>query len=207
MVPRARHTGGTTASRVGRSARWLTLLAVACASLLAPLRARAETTVPLDLQVELLLKVVRFERGFARRSELGVTVLLVTRHGDPASERAAAQLTRGLRDARQIAGRPVRIIAHLYTSAAALKSATAGEGAQLVYLTPGLDADVADIASAMVGVPAITVSTDGDQVDRGIILGFALVSARPKIALNVGQAKRQGLDFNSDLFRLARVIP
>ena len=179
---------------------------VLAALLASPTAARAETTVPLDLQVDLLWKVVRFERGLLDRAGPKVTLMLVLRPGNATSSRSGAQLEKALERVKEIGGKPVRIVLHPYTSIPALKAAVAAEGAQLVYLTPGFDTDVPVMAGALAGVPVITIATDGDQVERGVILGFELVSAKPRISLNVGQAKRQGLDFNSDLFRLVKVV-
>jgi hypothetical protein len=166
----------------------------------------AETTVPLDLQIELLRKVVRFERGFSQRVGAEVRVMVVVRSANSDSVRAAAQVEKALEHAHEIVGKPIKIIGHSYSSADALKKAIGQASATVVYLTPGFEGELGAIAQALVGVPAITVSTDGDQVDQGAVLGFELVAARPRIALNFAQAKRQGLDFNSDLFRLARVV-
>lgn len=167
----------------------------------------AETSVPIELQVELLRKLVQFERGFAARSGSEVRLLIVVRESNPASARASAQLQSAIERAHDMLGRPIKASVHNFTSAAALKKAALAANAQIVFFTPGFDADLAAIVSAFEGLPALTVSTDGDQVARGVVLGFELVSSKPKITLNLGQARRQGLDFNSELFRLARVIP
>lgn len=159
--------------------------------------------MPIELQVDLMRRVIRFERGFLGRTGDQVQ-LVVVRTADANSERVAGQLGKAIEEAKEIAGKPVRVSGHRYVSAAALKKAVSG--AHIVYLAPGLEAELPAIAAALSGVPVITISTDGDQVDRGAVLGFELVSARPKIALNLGQARKQGLDFNSDLFRLARVV-
>jgi len=92
--------------------------------------ALAEMTVPVDLQLDLLKRVVRFERGFAARGGARLRFVIVERAGDSGSER----------------------------------------------------------------------------VVQGAVLGFELFSSRPRIVLNLGQAGRQGLDFSSDLARLARVV-
>ncbi|HZS42436.1 MAG TPA: YfiR family protein [Polyangia bacterium] len=167
---------------------------------------RAETTVPIDLQVELLRKVVRFERGFASRAGARVGVLLVVLPDSAASERAASQIAKALERSPEIAGKPIKLTVHRYASPSALKRSIAQESASIVYLTPGPDGELAAIASALEGVQVVTISTDGDQVDRGIVLGFELVSAHPKIDLNITQARKQGLDFDSDLLRLAKVV-
>lgn len=182
------------------------VVAATCALFAAERATWAEPTVPLDLQVDLLRKVVRFERGFVGRAGTQITLLLVVRAHNTDSARAAAQLESALSRAHEIAGVPVKVVVHEYVSAAALRRAIVASGAQLVYLTAGLQGEVAAIAGALDGQPTITVSTDGDEVELGAVLGFELVSSHPKIVLNVGQAKRQHLDFDSDLFRLARVI-
>ncbi len=183
-----------------RLAAWLLAL------LLCGGAAAADVEVPAELQVALLRKVVRFERGFVERAGAAVVLLLVVRAGSERSERAAAQLGKALEDVRDLAGRPLRVDVVRYETPAALRAAALGGRAALVCLTPGLDGEVGAIAGALDGVPAITVGADGADVDRGAVLGFELVSARPKIVINVGQARRQGLDWNSELFRLARVV-
>lgn len=187
-----------------RSCRGILLILVLTAAI--PRSLWAETSVPLDLQVELLWKVVRFERGFVERGRDVITLVLVVRPGSPESARAAARLAKLLERSGEVARKPVNVVLHSYASAAQLKAEVLAASAQLVYLTPGLDSEIPAIAGALSGVPVIIVSTDGDQVELGVVLAFALVSGRPRIALNLGQARRQGLDFNSDLFRLARVI-
>lgn len=168
--------------------------------------ASADTTVPLELQVDLLRRVVRFERGFAARAGAEVKILVVSRPGDAESERSAATLGKALESARDIAGKPLRVVTHSYSGAAALKKAAQGAGAQIVCLAAGLEGELEAIAAALATLPVLSVTTDGDQVGRGAVLGFALVSARPKIILNLPQARRQGLDFEADLLRLARVL-
>jgi uncharacterized protein DUF4154 len=168
--------------------------------------ALADSEVPPDLQVALLKKVVRFERHFDDRTGGELQVLVVVRRGDGSSERAAGQLGKALEGIREIAGKPIKVSVIRYSSPGSVRTAVLGAGAKLVCFTPGLEADIAGIAGALVGVPAITVGADGADVDLGAVLGFELVSARAKIVVNVGQARRQGLDFNSDLFRLARVV-
>jgi hypothetical protein len=165
----------------------------------------AETTVPLDIQVDLLSKVVRFERGFVERAGAEVHVLVVDIPSNSGSKQAAKQLALALGHT-EVAGKKMKVIPHHYTSPDALKKKVESERAQIVFLTPGFEAHVKGIASSFEGVHVITVSTDGDQVQAGVVLGFEVVSSRPKIAINLVQAKRQNLDFNSDLFRLARVF-
>jgi hypothetical protein len=166
---------------------------------------RAEITVPLELQIDLARKVVHFERGFVERAGAQVKVLLIARTGNATSERVAEQLANQLAQS-QVAGKPVALLRGGYQNAAALRKSVVDQRVVLLFLAPGLELEMPGIAAALAGIPVITVGTDGDMVDQGAILGFDLVSARPRISVNLGQARKQQLDFNSDLFRLARVV-
>jgi hypothetical protein len=178
--------------------------ALALGLLLGP--AHAETTVPLDLQVDLLQRVIRFERGLPGRAGAQVNLAVVSRSGNSGSEKTAAQLAKALEKVTELAGKPTKVTTISVANAGALKQAIGSGSLHIVYLAPGFEKDLAAIAAALEGQPVITLSTDGDQVDAGAVMGFELVSAKPRIVLNLGQAKKQGLDFNSDLFRLARVV-
>jgi hypothetical protein len=186
-------------AQAARLAVLLGILAVSAAP------ARAEMTVPLDMQAELLCKVVRFERGFIRRSGNAIRTLLVDLPSDPKSKLVAKQMTAELARHR-VADKPLAITNHHFTSAVALRTAAEASGATIVYLAPGLDTHVKEIAAAFEGLAVITVSADGDQIASGIVLGFELVASRPRIEINLAQARKQKLDFNSDLFRLAKVF-
>ncbi len=185
------------------SRRWPCLLLGAL--LAAPATASAETTVPVDLQVDLLMRVMRFERGVREHGGVPAKLLLVVNPASSASTRAGAQVEKAVSRSRD-AGKWLTLVKHAYSSPAALKKAIAQEGVRLVYLTPGMEGDLAAIADALAGTPAVTVHTDGDQVERGAVLGFELAAARPRIVLNLAQAQKQGLEFDADLFQVARVI-
>lgn len=179
-------------------------LALLLTLLLAARYAWADASVPVDLQVDLVRKLVRFERGFAGRVGGTVVVLIVTRPTQPASARAAAQVQEAFERAPDLAGKPVKIVKHSFSTTAALRQVA--EGTHLVFLTPGFEGEMAAIAQSFSGLPAITVGTDSELVAKGAVLGFELIASKPKITLNLGQARRQALDFSSELFRLANVI-
>lgn len=43
-------------------------------------------------------------------------------------------------------------------------------------------------------------------VAGGAILGFELVSGRPRMVLNLGQAKKQGVAFRAQVMKLMRIV-
>lgn len=173
--------------------------------LLSHLQARADdVSVPIELQVDLLGRVAKFERTFASKGTTPATVLVVTKAGVTASTRAGAQINAALLRSANWAGRPLAIAAHAFTNAAALKAAATS--AAIVYLTPGLSDEVKNIAQALSAMHILVVASANGDVERGAVLGFELESARPKIVINLSQARGQSLDFNAQLLRLSKVI-
>ena len=183
-------------------------LALACAvvGLLATSAAVAdEVAVPIRLQLELLERVVRYERGFASAST-PVHVLVVGRNGSAESARTTAQLLAGLRQSRRLGGRPMDVTQVSYTNAAALRSEVRRVDADVLYLGARLDGEIPLIAAALSGTTLITVSAVAADVDRGMVLGFELVSSRPRIVVNLTAARASGLRFNAQFLRLARIV-
>jgi hypothetical protein len=58
----------------------------------------------------------------------------------------------------------------------------------------------------LVGLYIISVSPVPEDVARGIVLGFEVVSGKPKLLVNLPRARQQNVAFKPELLRLARVI-
>jgi hypothetical protein len=52
----------------------------------------------------------------------------------------------------------------------------------------------------------LTVAAIPDYVELGVVLGFDVLSGRPKLLVHLGQARRQHVDLRADLLKLARVF-
>lgn len=162
-------------------------------------------TVPVALQVYLLGRVVRFERNFASHGLQPAVVLVVAKSGVSSAERAAAQANAAIASARTLGARPARAVSHTFSSPAALRSAA--QDAAVVYVMPGFTpAELRQISAAFADANVLTVGTSNGDVERGMVLGFELESSKPRIVLNLLQARVQHLEFNSQLVRLARVV-
>jgi hypothetical protein len=200
------------AQRASKTSRALRAVAVACAlSLWLGLWVRRvdaeEISVPISLQVELLGRLLWYERGLQRSTERTLNALIVTRTQDNESARAAAQVAAQLERAKTLAGKAVAFTRVTYESPAQIKRLTLERRAYLVYLAPGLEEVVGALAAELRGQTVLTVSCVASDVTRGAVLTFELSSAKPRIALNLRRARDQKLDFDAQLLRIARVIP
>jgi len=75
----------------------------------------------------------------------------------------------------------------------------------IVFVTPGFADDVDAIRGALDGVDVLSASAVADYVPKGVVLGFDLVSGKPKLLVNLTQAKKQQVDLSSDVLKLMKV--
>lgn len=75
-----------------------------------------------------------------------------------------------------------------------------------MLLTPGFEDELEAIRLALEGVNVLSVGSVARYVAKGTVLGFDVVAGRPKILVNLRQAKRQNVNFDSELLKISTVI-
>lgn len=163
-----------------------------------------EVVVPIDLQVSLLSKVAPYDRNFASRAGDAARVLVV-RKGSAEAIRTASQLEKGLSELSDIGGLPVRVSSAGYSSAKELAELCTAQSAAIVCLSAGFQGDIPAIAEALSGVNILSVTVT-NAVSAGVVLGFDLVSGKPKLLCNLTQARKQNVSFKSEVLKLMRVV-
>ena len=161
--------------------------------------------VPAGLQVELLSKLEGYDGGFAARAGGTATVLLLVKPGSARSEVSASEMKSALSHVDRIGGLPHREVQVAYAGGAALLSRCRAEHAAVVYVTPGFEDDVAALRDALSQLEVLSLGALSSYVPDGIVLAFDLEAGKPKIVLNLEQARRQGVRFPADLLRLMKV--
>jgi hypothetical protein len=165
-----------------------------------------DVAIPPRLQAQLVAKVVAYDAKFAARARGRALVLIVVASGAGDSERFSEQIRVELANQPKIGGLPHDEEIVPFTSASDLARRVKERGAALVYITPSLSSAVTGIADALSGLDVLSVAAVPDDVRHRLVLGFALEAGRPKLVVNLSQARRQNVAFNPDLLRLARVI-
>ena len=164
-----------------------------------------EISVPLGLQAELLAKVAAYDRNLKERSGARVHVLIVQKSGVEESKATAARLERAIGDLDSIGGLPHDEAVWSFAGASELGEECKKRSISLVYLTPGFESEVGAVRDALDGMPIMTVSSVADHVPKGIVVGFDLVSGKPKLLVHLGQARRQKIAFSPRLLERAQV--
>ncbi len=207
---RVESPGAASFSRVkrgwlGRALRWSISLGLALTLLAAPLAAE-QVQIPARLQAALVAKVAAYDTRFAARANGAALVLIVVAGGKAESERFGEEIRAELSVQPKIGGVSHSEEIVRYSSAAELARLVRERRAALLYVAPALSEEAAQIASALTGLDVLSVAALAGDVQQRIVLGFARESGRPRLLVNLEQARRQNVAFNPDLLRLVRVI-
>jgi hypothetical protein len=192
-----------------RRRRWSILLSamLAAAAMFAAARSRAElVSVPIELQAELLAKVASYDRNMRSRAGERVQVLLVTNPNDAESARFATRMQLALQAIGQIGDLPHDERVAPFTNAADLSQQCRARHLAIVILGPGLGDQIPAIRDAFDGVDVLTVAAVPDYVQQGIVLGFDVVSGKPKLLVHLTRARRQHVDLRAEVLKLMKVL-
>jgi YfiR/HmsC-like len=162
--------------------------------------------IPASLQVELLAKLESYDRSFANRAGKLARVLIVVKPGSARSELSANEMKSALERIDQVGGLPHEEVVVDYVSAVQLAERVRAERVAIVFLAADLDdAAITAIATALSDLSVLTVGAVSGYVAKGIVLGFELESGKPRLVINLARARRQKVDFSSNVLRLMKV--
>jgi hypothetical protein len=165
-----------------------------------------ELAVPIRTQVELLSKVVVYDRNFRSRAGNEAKIVILVREGNSESERNALLLEREIDDQSAFGGLPAKTERATYKNAEALAALVRERKPAVVSISTALSAEIPAIAKALSGSNVLTFAVNPTYVGPGSVVGFELEGSKPKLIVNLRQAKQQNVSFAPELLRLARVI-
>jgi hypothetical protein len=165
-----------------------------------------EIAVPLQLQVDLSVKVLEYAQEPPPQAADVVRIGILTKTDSPESTRAATELKVAFDRAGTIAGRPHEQAILPWRGTSNMLEELKRRNLMVVYFSPGLESEVPTIARALEGRQFITIAAVGSYVYDGALLGFELVSGHPKMVFNILQAKKQEVVFRSAVMKLMRLV-
>jgi hypothetical protein len=165
-----------------------------------------EVAVPVALQVELLVKVASYDRNLASRAGPRLRTLILTKDKSDVSTRTAAQFKEALAGKGPVAGLDHEEEVVPFTTLPALVETCRTRRPAIIYVTAGFaDGEYAAIGQALDGVAVLSVAAEASAVRKGIVLGFDLVSGKPKLLVDLPRAIRQHVDLSANVLRLMTV--
>jgi hypothetical protein len=187
--------------------RWTALfVVVATLELFAASLASAETVTPAELQADLLAKLVAYDRNFIGRAGGMAEVILLAKRDDPGSKKGAMAMSFALSRIDRLGDLPHRETIVEFDSATSVARLCSKRRAAVLYVSSGLDGEIGGLRAALSDVSVLSVSAVPEYVPAGIVLGFDLVSGKPKLLLNLPQAKKQNIDFVAPVLALMKIF-
>ena len=165
-----------------------------------------DPAIPLQLQAELTAKVVEYAQTPSSQGLGVMRIGILVRTGSVESQHFASELKATFGRMGTIAGLAHEEAVMTWSNASAFAEEARRRQLFAVYLTPGLRGEIPAVARALEGVQIISVAAVDGYVSGGAILGFELVSGRPRMVLNLPQARKQGVAFRAQVMKLMRII-
>jgi hypothetical protein len=197
---------GFRSSAVVSRRRSLAWLGASASLLLSRTGASLEPEVPVRLQVSLLDRVIRFDRKFGLRVHGRLSLAVVVDEDNEDSVRVGAQLLSELGARETLGNYPLLALRVPFKSVQGLSDECQRLKAGVVYVTPGVREPIGRLATTLLGLRVMTVGTMPEQVSEGLVLGSAVRSGKPRVLVNLSQARLQDVDFRADFLRLAEVV-
>jgi hypothetical protein len=204
-APRGSRRHGLITTKSSGFRRIVALVALAVIALFGGDASSQTVSVPASIQTELLAKLESYDRGFSRRAGRVARIVLIAKAGNAKSQLSAEGIQSALSRLERFGGLPHQEVIVPYESAEALAQRCRAERVAVVYVTPGFASEMPALRAALSNVPVLSVSADSADVPEGIVLAFELESGRPKIVINLGQARKQGVEFPAELLRMMKV--
>jgi hypothetical protein len=162
--------------------------------------------VPIRLQVSLLDRVIPYDRNFALRVHGQVVVAVVVDATSAESTRVGTLLQSELSALSSLGGYAFSVTRVPLASAQGLADDCKRLKVGVLWFTPGVHEPVAKLAAALVGLRVLTTGTMPEHAAEGAVLCSAVRSGKPRVLVNLKQARRQEVDFRADFLRMAEVV-
>jgi hypothetical protein len=167
--------------------------------------ARAEPLTP-EREALILTRALTYDGRLKARAGAQLVVGVID-SASRAGSGVSAGMTRAFRALSKVKvqGMPLDTETLVYSNAQALAAALQSRGIDVLYVCPGLEAELAAIIEVARQRQVLTVASRPGFVSRGLSLGVFPIDERPTILVNLPASRAEGVEFSSDLLRLAKV--
>jgi hypothetical protein len=168
-----------------------------------------ESVIPAELQVQLFLKVLSFDRNLGAETADGLTIaVLVQRRYRPSLDSATDFLGAvGAIDEDAFTGARVRAVALEFESIEELEEGLLSIQPDCVFVPPLRALDLTRLAEIARREGIRTLTGVPQYLDRGLSVGLAVRDDRPEIRIHLSAARAEGADYSSQLLSVAKVTP
>ncbi len=182
-------------------------LSFALAWLSAELCPAQEMPVPVDLQLNLLLKIISFDRNLSSHGGDSLRLGIVFQEPFRNSLLVREQIERVYRSLGtfRVKGLPLALVPiDVYREK--LDDQVARRGVDILYVSPLRAYDIRSIGDLCRSRGIVSVTGVPEYCGQGLSVGIGQSRDRPEILINIRAAREEGADFSSQLLKLARVL-
>jgi len=164
--------------------------------------------VPVEQQVPLLIKILNFDRNLRRNAnkQIVFAILYQKMYRKSLDVKNEFEQTISKYSLTKIDTFQIKFIVIDVNEDSDLASVIARNQVNMIYLAPVKATNIGDITTisrqkqitSMTGVP--------EYVNEGISIGVGVKGDKPQILINLNSAKAEGINFNSQLLKLAKII-
>lgn len=185
-------------------------LAAALAGLLIglPQPARAAELPPETLAV-LMLRVLAYDRSVARLPGAEITIAVISRAGDAASEAGADALAEAIRKLSgkvNVDSKAIRVLRVPFGNRADFERRLDAVRPAAMFLEPALETAAGDLQALSRRLSVLTFTSVANLAKVGASVGLVSNGDKAKIMINLAAAKAEGADLDASLLRLAEIV-
>lgn len=187
--------------------RVVTLLLTGClAASLLPATARADDSVPAELALKVMLKVLTYDGAFATHGGGDFVIAVAYPEGEDGA-RDTAMNAAGQLSEKTIQGRTIRFVPLSFTTAASLLE-QAKKAEVNAFIAPGglRRSEYAAIAQTATTLKAYGLSLVPEGAEAGLVLGVANNNGRPQVLLNREASQAIGANWPPAVLKLAKLL-
>lgn len=165
-------------------------------------------TAPLELQYQLLLKILTFDRNLKKRAGNEIVLGIAYESGYQESLKAKDELLKAASELgnQKVGDLPVRFVPIAVKEEGGLAAQLRQEHINILYVAPMRNLDVGVFAAVCQAMGIMSLTGVPSYIERGISFGFDLQGGKLGIIVNLPSAKAEGTDFSSKLLHLVRVL-
>ncbi len=163
--------------------------------------------VPVEVQVPIFFKILTFDRNLEKRSGKKLTIGIVHQSGYKESLNAKNKFIETLNKTsiKKVKDIPVSLVP-IDVDNNDLEDFVSKNEVSALYIAPLRAYNIENIIKVSQNKKIVTMTGVIEQINSGISIGIGTKGDKPLIIINLRSAKLEGVDFSSQLLKLAKII-
>jgi hypothetical protein len=161
-----------------------------------------EITVPVSLQIELLIRILAFERTHLDSGDQKTHIAIVYQSNFRKSNNARSEILSTL----AITGKNQVVVKEIDLDQNSFEEVLIQQKSRVILVCPLRSYPIEKITSLSRKQGILTATIVAEYVRKGITIGIEVERDRPHILINMGAARLEQANFDSRLLSIARLV-